>query len=124
MNLEEFITLSLVQIAKGVEGAAKQLADSSCKISPRRISPDFKVDSKFYGYLDESESDHPRHMRIVEAVEFDVSVSVAEGSDKKGGLRVGISSIGIGKEGGTHSSSTSDSRIRFRIPIVLPNSPG
>ena len=44
-----------------------------------------------------------------------------EGTQTKGGLGVAIGVVGLGSAGQSDSSKRSESRIRFRIPMLLPD---
>lgn len=119
MKLQDFIQGSLVQIIKGVEGATQELGDTTAMVSPRYI-PD--PEGRVIGFaFDETESEQHRKRRLVEIVEFDVAVVAAEGTETKGGIGIVVGSIGIGSQGKSESSSTSHSRLKFRVPIVLPS---
>ena len=67
MNLQHFITQTLVQIAKGVEGAAGELKDSSAIVNPRNVSGTHNANSNVYGYLDENK----KFYRAVQQIEFE-----------------------------------------------------
>jgi hypothetical protein len=108
MDLETFIGETLRQIIKGVTAAQHH---DDC--SRARINPD-TVRNKRAGtenYLGER----------VQKVEFDVAVCVSEGSEKHGKASIGVASIiGLGGQATLAASSSTVSRIRFEIPLILP----
>jgi hypothetical protein len=53
-------------------------------------------------------------------LEFDVAVTAAEGSEKKGGIGIVVGSFGIGGQKASNISSQSVSRIKFSVPVPLP----
>ena len=56
----------------------------------------------------------------VQNIEFDVAVTVTEGSEKKGGLGVSIASLSLGGTAQASSTNSSISRIKFSIPVAWP----
>jgi hypothetical protein len=119
MDLEDFISTTLTQIAKGIEKASQNLEDSNALISPRNIQPVPKNEFKVYGYLESQEKS--KYLRVVEQIEFDVALTALQGEDRKGGVGVMVGSIGIGVQGKTQEENSSLSRVKFRVPMVLPN---
>jgi hypothetical protein len=55
-------------------------------------------------------------------VEFDVALTVTEGSDKKGGIGVLVGGFGIGGQGSTTATNSSVSRIKFTVTMEFPGS--
>lgn len=116
MNLSEFVQASLTQIAKGIEGAKIELKDSDALINPRNMAVNRGSGSN-YGYVTETTD----RLRVVELVEFDVAISIAEGSEKNGKAGISVGSIGIGVGAKNSETNSSQSRIRFKIPVAWPN---
>jgi hypothetical protein len=116
MDLQNFITQTLVQIAKGVEGASLELKDSSAIVNPRNVSGTHNANSNVYGYLDENK----KFYRAVQQIEFDVAVVASKGTETKGGIGIMVGSIGLGSQGKSDAENSSHSRIKFKIPMVLP----
>jgi hypothetical protein len=56
-----------------------------------------------------------------ENIEFDVAVTATEGTDKKGGLGLLVAGIGIGGQAGSSTANTTVSRIKFSVPVFLPD---
>lgn len=116
MELKQFAAESLVQIVRGIEDATKQLADSAAIVSPgsfQSVHSDFKATS--VGFHAPGKYD-----RRVEQVEFDVAVYASEGKETKGGIGIVVGSIGIGTQGKSDAASSSQSRLKFAVPVVLP----
>ena len=116
MDLQNFITQTLVQIAKGVEGASAELKDSSAIVNPRNVSGTHNANSNVYGYLDENK----KFYRAVQQIEFDVAVVASKGTETKGGIGIMVGSIGLGSHGKSDAENSSHSRIKFKIPMVFP----
>ncbi len=111
MNIEDFVRETLVQITTGVVQAQRQLDSSGALVNP---------DMHFIG-KDHSigEAKH-RAGEVVSLVEFDVAVRVAEGKETKGGIGVVAGVISLGSAGKSDSSSGSETRIKFKVPLLLP----
>lgn len=118
MDLQEFVTQSLVQIAKGIEKANEELRDSGAMINPLHITAN-TGSAQTYARTGQPNKVHP-DSRIVEKVEFDVAVVAEAGEQTQAGLKIAVASIGIGAGGQSDKTNKSESRIRFAIPVVLP----
>ena len=116
MDLQNFITQTLVQIAKGVEGAVTELKDSSAIVNPRNVSGTHIENPNVFGYLDTNK----KYLRVVQQIEFDVAVVASKGTETKGGIGIMVGSIGLGSQGKSDAENSSHSRIKFKIPMVLP----
>ena len=92
MELHEFITETLVQIAKGVENANTQLKGTTAIINPRHVNYNTNENVQTYGWLT------PGHdkLRAVHLVEFDIAVKATEGKEHKGGIGVAMGAISLG----------------------------
>lgn len=120
MNLQEFITQALVQIASGIAEADERLSDVGSIVNPRHVTGAGNDKNNVYGYI----SEEPKYLRAVHSVDFDVAVTAVEGKETKGGIGIVVGAIGLGSQGRSEESSTSVSRIKFRVPIALPNAQG
>jgi hypothetical protein len=101
MDLETFIAETLRQIVKGVRTAQEH---DDCKGA----------------FINPSPSPGQGH-RLVKPIEFDVALTVTEGSEKQGKGGIGIASVlGIGGQASSTTASTSVSRIKFEVPVILP----
>ncbi|KAA8672286.1 hypothetical protein [Vibrio gigantis] len=119
MELDQFISTALVQISRGIESASEELKDSSAVVNPRNvIGTNGADDQKVYGYLADERSGKLR--KVVHQIDFDVAVVAAEGSTTKGSLGIKVGGLGIGAQGQSEDKTTSESRIKFSIPMVLP----
>jgi hypothetical protein len=114
MNLEEFISQSLSQIAKGIEKANDELSESQALVCPQGVTG-IKSESK-YGTL---KVDQDTYLKVNE-ISFDVAVTVTSGSESGGNLGISVSGFSIGAKGKENQADSSQSRIKFSIPMVLP----
>jgi hypothetical protein len=117
MQLQEFVTTSIVQIVKGIENAVDQLKDSTAIVSPGTVvaaHKDWQASCSYY-------APNAKHStRVIHSVEFDVAVYASEGKETKGGIGIMVGTIGLGSQGKSDVSSSSQSRLKFTVPIVLP----
>jgi hypothetical protein len=111
MNIQEFVCETLVQITNGVVQAQRQLDKSGAVVNPhmRVISKEHSI-----GQAEMRAGD------VVGLVVFDVAVHATEGKESKGGIGVLAGAITLGSAGKSDSSSGSESRIRFSVPLLLP----
>jgi hypothetical protein len=118
MDLEDFVAQSLTQLARGIIKANELLKDTNAKVSPAGIYF-LGTDQKAYGQLVDPNEVQPI---VVHLVEFDVALQVVDTGEKSGGINLGIAVVGIAGKGKSEHTQSSDSRIRFGIPMVLPTS--
>jgi hypothetical protein len=115
VNLEEFIKETLVQLSKGVENANTTLSSlgSNAIVNPQYYS------SNNMEY-DSNPNDRHFYRPKVSIVSYDVAISASEGQGSQGGIGIMIGAVGVGTRGECNSSESTESRIQFEIPIVLP----
>jgi hypothetical protein len=105
MDLQEFVTSTLVQIVDGVAAARDQIAAGTTGASVNTHS------------LKSSDS-----LRVVPAqpVEFDVAVTVSTeaAAGTKGGIRVAV--FNLSAEAGGKATSEAVSRIKFAVQLSQP----
>ena len=120
IQLKDFIRETLVQIVSGIREAQKHADTSGSLISPASIEPS-PTDDKVYGYLYPPEQMRSAYRPIVHLTKFDVAVVASEQNDSGGKVGVSVLSITADFKGGSGASKTSESRITFGVPIVLPS---
>ena len=117
MNLQEFVARSIDQISKGVADAANTTRGARALVNPRGFEG---AGEEYRGYYEDSEGvQHP-----IEYIEFDVAVIAEESSGKTGNGDIKVFSIGVGGGIANNSTNRSESRIKFRVPIVFPTTEG
>ena len=114
MQLQEFIKQVLVQIAEGVKEADQELGAGYVNPEPRGDTKLNKVAEA--GYIPSDKG------TLIQQVQFDVAVSSAEGKETKGGIGLMIAPLALGSQGKSDSSSSSTSRISFKVPLALHHS--
>ena len=119
MQLSDFISETLIQIAKGIERANTELTDSAARVNPSNVFPtDATYNKTVYGHIQTDEQLNP----AVHLIQFDVAVYAAEGKETKGGIGIMVGTIGLGSHGKSDATSSTTSRIQFGIPMLLPTS--
>jgi predicted ATP-dependent Lon-type protease len=111
MELKEFITETLMQIAEGIEQAQRRLKDKSSEAIINTNMTETDVGHVVTG----------GRRRPVEFVEFDVAILANEGTETKAGIGLTVASLVKLDAGGKSSQSKgSESRIKFRVPMSYP----
>ena len=112
MDLKEFVAETLTQIVGGVSEAQGRVTEMQAKVSPRlNGSPTHAVQ---HGYLSADGG-------AAQIVQFDVALTVKEGAGTKGGLGIVAGAVSLGTSGQSSSENSSVSRVKFSVPITLPN---
>jgi hypothetical protein len=118
MNLQEFISQALVQIAAGIRDAGKEVRPLGAVVNPRHVRAGSAPLANIVGYVDERKEQE----RAVHSVEFDIAVTAVEGKETKGGIGVVVGAFALDSQGRSEESNSSVSRIKFKVPIAFPNS--
>ena len=53
-------------------------------------------------------------------IEFDIALAEASDTDTKGGIGVYLGAVGLGSPGASHGETSTHSRIKFTVSVVLP----
>ena len=112
MELREFVSLTLQQLIDGI-------AEAQGKVQTGEVNP------KIWNYQREEAA----KLKILESnagkwihlVEFDVAVTVAEGTATKGGLGLVVGPVALGSSGQSSNQSSTVSRIKFEVPVAWPS---
>lgn len=110
MNLRDFIREALVEIVAGVDAARSEVAKHGSLAGSDQI----------HGHTQEAGILNDAQGRTVSMVEFDIALANADSKDTKGGIGVFLGSVGLGSQGASHGETSSHSRIKFSVPLVLP----
>ncbi|MEK6686370.1 MAG: hypothetical protein AABY99_08265 [Pseudomonadota bacterium] len=112
MKLKDFVAETLKEIVDGVVEAQKYYKEKGGSINSSSIT--FRTDHGLQIW--NSENGQP-----VQQIEFDVAVTTTEGTETKGGIGVFVGPVGLGSQGKSDATNSSSSRIKFSVPILLPN---
>ena len=110
MNLQDFIRTALAEIVAGVAEAKVEAQGHGASIGSNRV----------YGHLKEAKIVTDDVGRPVSQVEFDIALAESKATDTKGGIGVFLGSVGLGSQGASHGESSSNSRIKFSVPVIFP----
>ncbi len=120
MNLEEFVDTSLRQIIAGVKMAqqatrlpGKHPSEADVVNPAVMYNADAGPKGKYFATVGRN---------LVHFIDFDVAVTTDSTSEAKAGLSLKVAGIGIGGGGGVSDRDSVVSRIKFQVPIVLPQS--
>ena len=108
MDLKDFVAQTLTQIVEGVKEAQGAIRPHGAVINPR-----------FRGIPD-GEGLIQTPSGASQVVQFDVALSVKEGTATKGGIGVLTGMINLGSAGQSNAENSSLSRVKFLVPLVLP----
>lgn len=115
MELREFVAETIKQIATGVKDAQAAHEDHGGFVNPH-LSTTAELAVK-HGILIASGN-------AVQLVQFDVALTVTEGTGTKGGIGIFAGALNIGSSGQSNEQSSSVSRVKFFVPLVLPKGKG
>ena len=105
MELKDFVSQTLVDIAEGVRDAQEKLSsnENPTRIAPR---PDFGPMATAFD-------------QVKQIVEFDVAVTSEERKQTKGGIGVMLAPVALGSQGQSTTQSSTVSRLKFTVPVIF-----
>lgn len=112
MDLKDFIAETLQQIVQGVKTAQTAVQEHGAEINPNLIG-DYKEHAK-HGLLLSGTG------KVAQIVEFDIALSVKEGTGTRGGIGILAGAINLGSSGQSSEENSSQNRVKFRVPLSLP----
>jgi len=112
MKLQDFVSETLKEIIDGVRVSQDYAQGKGGRVNPSHLT---HIGGKPYSEL----WDHETGTKP-QVIEFDVAVTAIEGKETKGSIGVFVGPVGIGTQGKSDSSSSSISRIKFSVPVILP----
>jgi hypothetical protein len=108
MNLERFVSESLLAIMKGVSSAADEAGKAEGKIGG--VNP--TVAARGIDLI-----------KLVRDVSFDIAVTVSTESSGGGGADIKVLSASIGGKGTVTKEDSRVSRISFSVPVLMRTNP-
>ncbi len=112
MDLKEFVSETIVQIVSGVVDAQEQTKAIGGRVSPRLTGGE--THGSKHGFL-------PAEGGATQIVQFDVALTAKEGTGTKGGIGIVTGLVSLGSAGQSHEENASVSRVKFSVPLSLPN---
>ncbi len=113
MDLKEFVAQTLGQIVGGVKDAQAETLALGGEVNPHLNTTHAELGKQ--GFLWAGG-------RYAQVVQFDVALTVTEGTGTKGGIGVFAGAVTLGSSGQSKAENTSVSRVKFSVPLVLPSS--
>lgn len=108
MELKEFIKSTITQLSEAVYELNDELQDKGVVVNPCSVANSSFDTLDFGGGI------------IVSSVDFDLQVNTSEVKENSGKIGVLASVVGIGVSTKEGSNGNEASRIRFKLPVVLP----
>ena len=119
MDLKQFVSETISQIVDGIIDADSRIAQSGGAVNPSNTVTNKAGDGP-YGYY--AGNKDKRYRPVVQEIQFDVVLNAAEGSETKGGIGIHVGAIALGSAGKSDAETSSQSRVKFSVPLLLPNS--
>lgn len=114
MELNEFISEAILQISKGVIEAIEK-----CEEFDVIVNPNVMIGSNGdYIIPKETTKDIERRVQMID---MDIAVSVSDGLEKEKGHQLKIKVLEFGAKTKDSIISRTESRMKFSIPVSLPN---
>jgi len=117
MELREFVAESLKHVVDGIADAQAYAKDKGAVINPQGLEYNERYDKKAEGLIVQDENGN-RH--IPQIMDFDVVITVSEGEKTKASLGVLTGILGIGAQAQLEGGNIVANKIRFSVPILLP----
>ena len=114
MDLKDFVSETLIQIVRGVKEAQGSAKEHGGEVSPLLSRRGDGPDSVIRTQLGKS----------AQFVQFDVALTVTEGTGTKGGIGIFAGPLTIGSSGQSTNQNSSVSRVQFYVPVALPTVDG
>jgi hypothetical protein len=113
MDLRDFVSETLIQIADGVKQAQEKATEIGARVNPKLTGG--ATHAAQHGFL--AASGAPAQI-----VQFDVALTVKEGSGTKGGIGIFAGAVTLGSSGQSNAENSSVSRVKFSVPLSFPES--
>lgn len=114
MELKDFISETIYQIATGVKESIEK-----CKDLDIIVNPNISIVSDNDAYIPQDPSNREVSRRIM-PIEMDVSVAISNSSENSAGGKIGISVFGVGGSIKGTDNTKNINRIKFTVPVSLP----
>ncbi|MEQ2352075.1 hypothetical protein [Pseudoalteromonas piscicida] len=110
MNLDKFVAETINQIIKGVSASQEYAKSLDATVNPASA----RVDGNAEGYFYCSKTGVP-----LQTISFDIAVTVNQEKSSNGD-KFTVGSISVSSLSSESSQNTSESRIKFSVPMLLP----
>lgn len=117
MELKEFITATLTEIAEGVYDSQKHYKQLGGAVNPSNISP---LNGTFYKAVKLNGNNVDDLAFQLSSVEFEIGLVEGDVSEGKSGIGVFLPHIGLGTNSTHKENNSTVTKVRFCIPVKLP----
>ena len=107
MELKEFIKAMIRDISDAVTELNEEMADKGLLVNPK---PDNHQEGMVYS----------EDGRWLQKINFNVSVTVSDKTEKEGGLKVYVANAGVNSQSGSETATS----LSFHITVALPAAMG
>ena len=111
MELNDFVAETLKDIIEGVRTAQSEGLERNVNPQGMQLQADGAPKGKHYQAYGN---------RLVLMVQFDVAVTVSSEKKGEGGGKISVLGQKAGLEGSVSQEKTEVSRIKFEVPVVMP----
>ena len=112
IELKDFVTQTLKEIIDGVISAQEYAREKDAEVIPNIINNRIPTNGNFI-YISGG--------NYANIIEFDIAVTASDNVEAEHKIGVMVFGIGAGAQGKDNSSNATVSRIKFSIPVLLPN---
>jgi hypothetical protein len=123
MDLQQFVTETLNRILKGVSDVQGTNNRNGIKVNPVLTHYTNPKHPEYIGDKQKLPADIvvSRDGNVVVMVDFDVAITATQGTGTSRGIGVSVGTVGLGAQAQSTKANTSESRVNFRVPVVLPH---
>lgn len=114
MDLKEYVSETIFQIANGVADAAERCKEIGAEVNPAVTCGE--GDNMFI-----HSQGNVNMKRRVQIIKMEVYLSVTETSEVDGQVKAGISVLGTKLNGKTEGEIQNINKVSFQIPVCLPS---
>ncbi len=114
IELDKYIAETIRQISLGIQTASEE-----CKDLGVIVNPNITVGSSSDFYVP-SDLKHLNVQRRVQNLEMEISLSIVDSNESKGGVNFGISVWGAGANISNSGKKAGENKVKFSIPVCFP----
>ncbi len=113
MELKDFVRESLIQVVAGIEEAQTEVRDCGGFVNPAHRADVKNSNESHFGVIGTGQN--------VFLVDFDIAVTVVEGTGTDAKAKLNVASLlELSAGGKSNQSSSATNQIKFKVPLALP----
>jgi hypothetical protein len=102
MQLRQFVKSTITDVFSAIMDAQKEMGKNYGNIAPARSGV---------------------RREAIDTIEFDVVLASGDQSAESGGIGVWLANLGVGAKAQSSAENSTQTRIRFSVPVLFPDSP-